>query len=498
MKDSSSDIFEIDLTTPVHAHFIGIGGVSMSGLAMILRDAGFTVSGSDRKASDITDRMEKLGIKVAYQQVAENINDDIDVVIYNAAIHPDNPEYAECVRRGLPMLDRAELVGQLMKNYKTAVAVAGTHGKTTTTSLVSHLFLAADTDPTISVGGILPAIGGNIRIGKSDNFITEACEYTNSFLKFAPTIGIILNIEEDHMDFFHDLDEIRDSFRRFAALLPEDGTLIINAAIDNYSEITADTKAKVITYGLPGFDSEGAAEDNGVKIKGADEDRSDAGTFIYEKTPNYTACDITFDESGCATFSVIKNGEKKPGSFTLRVPGMHNVSNALSVIALSDAMGFGDDTMRKAMEGFTGADRRFQYKGKLNGFTIIDDFAHHPTEIKTTLDSAEKYPHRELWVVFQPHTYSRTKTFLNEFADVLGKADHVILVDIYAAREPDPGDISSKDIVSLLQKNDKDAIYAGTFENAEKIILKNLQENDLLITMGAGNVVEIGDNLLAR
>ncbi len=487
MSNSSSDIFKIDLTTPVHAHFIGIGGVSMSGLAMILRDAGFTVSGSDRTASDITDRLEKIGIKVAYQQVAENITDDIDVVIYNAAIHPDNPEYAECVRRGLPMLDRAELVGQVMRNYKTAVAVSGTHGKTTTTSLASHLFLAADTDPTISVGGILPAIGGTIRIGRSDNFITEACEYTNSFLKFAPTIGIILNIEEDHMDFFHDLDEIRDSFRRFAALLPEDGTLIINADIDDYSEITADTRARVITYGLPEFGSE--RKEN---------DRSDAGTFIYEKTPDYTACDITFDESGCATFSIIKNGEKKPGTFTLKVPGMHNVSNALSVIALSDVMGFGDDTMRKAMEGFTGANRRFQYKGKLNGFTIIDDFAHHPTEIKTTLDSAERYPHRELWIVFQPHTYSRTKTFLNEFADVLGKADHVILVDIYAAREPDPGDISSKDIVSLLQKNDKDAIYAGTFENAEKIILKNLQENDLLITMGAGNVVEIGDNLLAR
>ena len=462
---NTNNNFSIDLGTPVHAHFIGIGGISMSGFAMLLKNAGFTVTGSDRAASDITSALEADGITVAYEQVAANITDDIDVVIYTAAIHPDNPEYAECVRRGLPMLERAELVGQVMKNYKTAVAISGTHGKTTTTSMASHLFLAADADPTISVGGILPAIGGNIRIGKSDSFITEACEYTNSFLKFSPTIGIILNIEEDHMDFFHNISEIRESFRKFAELLPADGTLIINADIDNISEITDGLAANVITYSA-------------------------------DKPADYTAEDISYDETGCATFTVVKNGEKKPGTFTLKVPGLHNVSNALSIIALSDVMGFGDDAMRTAMSGFTGADRRFQYKGKRDGFTIIDDYAHHPTEIKTTLTVAQRYPHKELWVVFQPHTYTRTKAFLQDFADALSLSDHVILVDIYAAREPDPGDISSKDIVELLQKKDTDAIYAGTFEEAKKIILKNLKENDLLITMGAGNVVDIGDDLL--
>ncbi|MCR4605667.1 MAG: UDP-N-acetylmuramate--L-alanine ligase [Eubacterium sp.] len=457
-------MYTIDFKKPIKVHFIGIGGISMSGFAELLNSSGFTITGSDRTASQITSHLESLGIKVFYEQVASNITDDIDLVVYTAAIHPDNPEYAAAEKAGLPMLERAELVGQVMKNYQTAVAVAGTHGKTTTTSIASHIFLKAGLDPTISVGGILPAIGGNIRIGKSPNFITEACEYTNSFLKFAPTIGIILNIEEDHMDFFHDIEDIRNSFRQFAELIPADGALIINSSIEEKEKITSGLSCKILTYSIDG----------------------DA---------DYHAKNITFDDFGHPSFDVYRKNDLL-GRCSLSVPGVHNIGNSLSCIALAEVTGTDFDTVKAALEEFKGTERRFEYKGKCNGFTIIDDYAHHPTEIRATIEAAKNYPHRELWVAFQPHTYSRTKAFLQDFADALSLADHVILTDIYAAREPDPGDISSKDIADLISKAGKKVTYIRTFEEIEKFILKNLVDEDLLITMGAGNIVEIGEHLL--
>ena len=457
----------LDNAHPLHIHFIGIGGISMSGFAELLHSMGFEISGSDRTKSPITEHLESLGMNIAYSQVAENITDDIDVVVYTAAIHPDNPEYAECVRRSIPMMERAEMVGQVMKNYQTAVAIAGTHGKTTTTSIASHIFLSAGLDPTISVGGILPVIGGNIRIGHSPNFITEACEYTNSFLKFFPTIGIILNIEEDHMDFFKDIDDIRSSFRRFAELIPEDGTLIISADIDRYDELVKGLKCKVMTFSATNPDAD------------------------------YSATNITYDEKGNASFTAITHGDKK-GPFSLQVPGLHNVGNSLACLCLADTMGISDDIVAHALRDFKGTERRFEYKGQTNGFTIIDDYAHHPTEIKATLESAKRYPHKKLWVAFQPHTYTRTKAFLQDFADALSQADHVILADIYAAREKDPGDISSKDIADLIVAGGGEATYLGGFEEIKKFILKNLLAGDLLITMGAGNIVEIGEDLLAQ
>ncbi|MBO6109139.1 MAG: UDP-N-acetylmuramate--L-alanine ligase [Eubacterium sp.] len=459
-------MYNIDFNNPVHAHFIGIGGISMSGFAMLLHSMGFHITGSDREKSEITENLETLGIDIKYEQIADNINDDIDVVIYTAAIHPDNPEYAECIRRGIPMLERAELVGQVMTNYSTAIAVAGTHGKTTTTSMISELLIAAGSDPTISVGGILPSIGGNIRIGSSKNFITEACEYTNSFLKFHPTIGIILNIEEDHMDFFKDINDIRASFRKFAALIPDNGTLIISSDIPDHEEITEGLSCNILTFGM-------------------------------EHAADYTPGDISYDDMGCAEFDVFL-GEKKRGRFHINVPGVHNVSNALASVALSDTLGISDDALRQAFDEFRGANRRFEYKGKLNGFTIIDDYAHHPTEIRATLKAAAKVSHRDLWVAFQPHTYSRTKAFLHDFADALSAADHIMLTDIYAAREPDPGDISSVDIAKLLEAAGKDVTYFNSFDSLKKFILKNLVNDDLLITMGAGNIVNIGDELLGK
>ncbi len=457
-------MYKIDFKKPQHIHFIGIGGISMSGLAEILLKENFTITGSDQKPTNLTAHLESMGAKVFYPQKADNVVEGIDVVVYTAAIRENNPEYMEVVRQGLPMLSRAELLGQLMTNYEFPIAVSGTHGKTTTTSMLSHILLAAETDPTISVGGILNAIGGNIRVGNSGVFVTEACEYTNSFHSFFPKISIILNVEEDHMDFFKDIHEIRASFHKFASILPEDGALIINKNIESLETITDGLDCKVITYS----------------------ESQDA---------DYSAANITFNELGNASFDLIKYGENV-GRVQLSVAGNHNVSNALSTIAVADIMGIDFETTKKGIASFSGTVRRFEYKGERNGFTIIDDYAHHPTEIKATLTSAQNYPHKDIWCIFQPHTYTRTKAFFHEFAEALSLADHVILADIYAARETDTLGMSSEALAEEIKKLGTDAYYLPSFEAIENFVLEKVIHGDMLITMGAGDVVNIGESLL--
>ena len=459
-------MYQIDFHTPLAVHFIGIGGISMSGLAEILLEEGFHISGSDAKESALTDALEKKGARIYYGQRASNISDSTDVVVYTAAIHPDNPEFARAKELGIPMLTRAELLGQIMRNYDTPIAVAGTHGKTTTTSMLSHILLKGDCDPTISVGGILPAIGGNIRVGQSETFLTEACEYTNSFLSFFPKISIILNMDADHLDFFKDIDDIRRSFRRFAELLPADGTLIINADTPEYQSITEGLSCQVITYGL-------------------------------ENNADYTASDITYDEFGHASFNVRYKGSDL-GRCSLKVPGSHNVSNALSAVAAGRLLNLPWEVIADGLLSFTGTDRRFQYKGTVGGVTIIDDYAHHPTEIEATLKAAANYPHRKVWCVFQPHTYTRTKALLPEFAQALTLADHVVLADIYAARETDTLGISSEDLADRIRELGTPCEYFPTFDEIENFLLENCTQGDLLITMGAGDIVNIGEQLLGK
>ena len=460
-------MYKIDFKKPIHVHFIGIGGISMSGLAEILLKEGFTVSGSDNKESALTDHLAGKGATIFYGQKASNIIDGIDVVVYTAAIHEDNEEFAEAVRKNIPMLSRAELLGQLMTNYECPIAVSGTHGKTTTTSMLSHVLLEGEKDPTISVGGILKAINGNIRVGNSGVFVTEACEYTNSFLHFLPKISIILNVEGDHMDFFKDIDDIRQSFHRFAQLLPqnEEGTLIINGEIEKIEAITDGLTCRILTYGLHGD---------------------------YD----YSAKNISYNETGCTSFDFYRFGEFAD-RISLSVTGEHNVSNALSAIAVGELTNVPLESIKKGLLSFSGTDRRFEYKGELNGFTIIDDYAHHPTEITATLSSVKHYPHRETWCIFQPHTYTRTKAFFHEFAEALSLADHVLLVDIYAARETDTLGMSSELLAEEIKKLGTDAHYFPDFKSVENFVLKHCIHDDLLITMGAGDVVNIGESLLS-
>lgn len=459
-------MYQINFQNPIHIYFIGIGGISMSGLAEILLTEGFTISGSDRAPSDLTHILTQCGASVYYGQREENITPDIDLIVYTAAIKPDNPELTAAGRLNIPTLTRAQLLGQMMKNYKTPVAISGTHGKTTTTSMIAQILLEADVDPTLSIGGVYKPIGGNIRVGSSEYFVTEACEYTNSFLSFFPKIGIILNIEEDHLDFFKDIQDIRNSFHRFALLLPEDGTLIINNDIKHVEEITAGLSCQVVTYGS-------------------------------SPSSNYHASQITYDTFGCPSFHLMRK-EGKEEVFSLKVHGEHNVSNALAAIALADVLGIPDDVTKKGLLAFNGTDRRFEYKGQRNGVNIIDDYAHHPTEIRATLTAAEEYPHKKLWCVFQPHTYTRTKAFLDEFADALCLADEVILADIYAAREKDTLGISSQTLQEKIQALGYSCHYFPDFEAIENFLIENCTKDDLLITMGAGDIVKIAENLLKK
>ncbi|MCD7715588.1 MAG: UDP-N-acetylmuramate--L-alanine ligase [Lachnospiraceae bacterium] len=470
---------QINFDRPIHVHFIGIGGISMSGLAAVLLSRGFTVTGSDSRKSEQTFWLESLGASVSIPQSAANITDGIDLVVYTAAIHPDNPEYAAAAAAGIPMMPRAELLGQLMTQYPTSVAVAGTHGKTTTTSMIAHIMMAQEMDPTISVGGILPSIGGNIRVGHSGSFLTEACEYTNSFLHLTPQIGVILNIDADHLDFFKDLNDIRHSFRLFAEKIPAGGTLIINAGIPEIDTFTEGLACQVVTFGegCGGYHAEHISWD----------DFGCASFDLYVRSGNASAADSGNGGSDCLL-----------GHFSLHVPGEHNVANAAAALACTDLLGASVSSMEAGLSGFTGTDRRFQKKGEIGGVTIIDDYAHHPTEIRATLCAAQKYPAQRIWCVFQPHTYSRTKALFDEFADVLSLADHVVLADIYAARETDTLGVSSALLCQKLKEKGREAWYFPTFDEIETFLLENCTAGDLLITMGAGDVYRIGERLLGQ
>lgn len=473
-KNRKCIMYKIDFDKPCRIHFIGIGGISMSGFAEYLHNIGFNVSGSDSHESKITDRLEELGIQINYGQRANNIAQDIDVVVYTAAIQEDNEELMEVKRQGIPLLNRAQMIGQLMLNFDNAIAISGTHGKTTTTSMLSLIFMEGGLDPTISVGGILDAIGGNMRMGKSENFITEACEYTNTFLEFYPKRSIILNIDADHLDFFKDLQDIRNSFHKFAKRLPKDGQLFINGEIDNYQEITQDLDCEVFTYGI--IDPKYKTTDLSYDI---------------------AADNIEFDDMSDGSFDLYYKG-KFVDRIHMNVIGIHNLSNSLPSIGLSLQAGIPIDTIKKALLHFKNSKRRFEYKGTVGGVKIFDDYAHHPTEVEATLKAAVNYKYHTLWCAFQPHTYSRTKQHLTTFAKALSLADKIVLADIYASREKDPGDISSMDLVKELEKLGKEVYYFPSFDDIENFLLENCMNGDMLITMGAGDIYLVGESLLGQ
>lgn len=447
-----------ELNNNAHIHFIGIGGISMSGLAHIAISNGCKVTGSDRTKSEITDRLEAEGAIIYEGHDAKNI-EGADLVVHTAAVKDDNPEMTEAARRGIRLVDRAEFLGALMKKYKHAVGVAGTHGKTTTTSMLAHALLYADTDPTISVGGILDLIGGNIRCGKSDLFVTEACEYTNSFLKFYPTIALITNIEEDHLDFFTGIDMIRGSFRQFAELTKGKGSVVAYGEDENIKIALDGADLNIITYGMG-------------------------------STNDYYAQNIVYN-AGYPSFDVYKHGEKLC-HISLNVPGDHNILNSLATIAVCALLGVDAEPAAKGIETFKGTHRRFEKKGFVNGAVVLDDYAHHPTEIKATLKAAKAFPHKKIICIFQPHTYSRTRTLWQEFLTAFDDADELIITHIYAAREVYDGVTDPDKLAAEIAERGIDAKYIDSFEEIADYIKKNASENDIVFTMGAGDVTNIG------
>ena len=445
-------------------HMVGIGGVSMSGIAEILVNFGFQVTGSNNVETETTKKLEKAGIKVFIGHNEKNIVDQ-DVVVYSAAIKQDNPELVTAKSKNIPIIERADFLGELTRCYKDTITISGTHGKSTTTSMVSLCFLEALKDPSIQVGADIKQLNGNYKVGNSEYFIIEACEYVASFLKFTPKSEIILNIDNDHLDYFKNFENIKNAFIKYVKLLPDDGLLVVNGDDKNALDLIEYTNATSITYG------------------------------ISNKNTDFFAVNIVFDNNGFPEFDVYAKGEFY-GRIKLSIPGMHNVLNALACIALCDYYGINLNSIQKALLSFTGANRRFEFKGPVNGANIYDDYGHHPTEIVATAKALMNKKYNKSWVVFQPHTYSRTKNLMDDFAKALLNFDNIIILDIYAAREKNTYGVTSKDLADKISSLGKDALYIPDFNDCVKYLKENLQENDIIITQGAGTVTEIGPMLL--
>ena len=448
-----------DLPSGAAIHFIGIGGISMSGMAQVALTKGFKVTGSDRTQSAITDKLIGHGAVIYIGHNAENVH-GADLVVHTAAVHEDNPEMQEARRLGIRLIDRAEFLGAVMKEYAHAVGVSGTHGKTTTTGMLAHALMYTDIDPTISIGGELDLIDGNIRCGQGDCFITEACEYTNSFLKFFPTIALITNIEADHLDFFSGIEEIRESFRKFAELTKGIGSVVAMRDDENVRKALNGAEGlDIITYGMS--------------------DSSD-----------YYPSDIEY-ESGFPSYDVMHKGEKIC-HLKLNVPGVHNVLNSLAAIAVCALMGIAPETAAKGIETFKGTHRRFEIRGTVNSAMVIDDYAHHPTEIKATLKAAKAFPHSRIITIFQPHTYSRTRTLWDDFVGAFDDTDELILTHIYAAREVFDGVTKPEDLAAEIKTRGVNTIYIEEFDDIIKKIRQEARDGDIIFTMGAGDITEIG------
>ena len=447
-------------------HMVGIGGVSMSGIAEILVNFGFQVTGSNNVETETTKKLEKNGIKLSIGHNKENITDQ-DVVVYSAAIKQDNPELMAAKEKNIPIIERADFLGELTRCYKDTITVSGTHGKSTTTSMVSLCFLEALKDPSIQVGADIKQLDGNYKVGNSEYFIIEACEYVESFLKFSPKSEIILNIDNDHLDYFKTFENIKNAFIKYVKLLPDDGLLVVNGDDKNALDLKKYTNATTLTYG------------------------------ITNKNTDFFAVNIVFDNNGFPEFDVYAKGEFY-GRIKLSVPGMHNVLNSLGCIALCDYYGINLQSIQKALLSFTGADRRFEFKGSFNGATIYDDYGHHPTEIVATAKALMNKKYNKSWVVFQPHTYSRTKTLMDDFAKALLNFDNIIILDIYAAREKNTYGITSKDLTDKICSLGKNALYIPDFDECVNYLKNNVSENDIVITQGAGTVTKIGPMLLEK
>lgn len=436
-------------------HFIGVGGSSMSGLAGLLKDEGYLVSGSDKTRSHKTDHLLEKGIDVHIGHAAENVH-GADVIVYSAAISMENAERKEALRLGIPQIERCDLIGQLMAGSSFAIGVSGTHGKTTTTSMLAQAFISAGADPSIHIGGELDFIGGSTRRGSSGDFIVEACEFNNSFLHFCPTVAIITNIDEDHLDFFGDIEHIEEAFHKYTLLLPENGWCIAWGDDARARRVCLNSKCNHLTYGL-----------------GAEND--------------LRAENLVYDAQGCASFDACLHGESI-GHFHIGVASKANMLDGLAVIAACHIRGLDMQKVAEALSSFVGAHRRFELTSTTDGVRCYTDYGHNPAEIRNALQIASLQPHKALWSVFQPHTYSRTKTLFDQFLETFDLADHVLITDICAAREVDPGDIHSSMLIEPLRARGVDAVLTPSFDDAEAYLRAHWQSGDVMVSHGCGDI----------
>jgi UDP-N-acetylmuramate--alanine ligase len=450
-------------------HFIGVGGIGLSAIAKILLERGYQVSGSDLQSSPLTANLEALGASIHQGHAAENLG-PADLVIMSSAIPPENPEVVAARQRGIPVIKRDQMLGRMMEG-RYGIAVAGTHGKTTTTAMIAWLLTQAGLAPTFIVGGVVENLGTNAQAGQGEHVVIEADEYDYTFLGLKPRLAVVTVIEMDHPDCFRDLDEVTEAFIKFVRLVPGDGSVVgcgdedrVRAVIQELAESKGKRgRPQVITYGL------GAGVD-------------------------WQAVEVRANGVGGNDFVALRDSQPV-GVFGLQLPGLHNVKNALAAIVVADHLGLDLTDVGTALREFRGTQRRFEVKGTADGVIVVDDYAHHPTEIQATLAAARgRYPDGEIWAVFQPHTYSRTKALLAEFAESFGDADHVIVVDIYAAREYDGLGVSAADIVACMTH--PDAHHIASLDEAVGYLGQHLKPGDVLITLGAGDGYLVGEKVL--
>lgn len=453
----SSDIKNLDNIKKIH--FIGIGGSGMFPIARILKEKGYEITGSDIYESDTIEKVRNIGITVSMEQKEENIVDQ-DLVVFSAAIKDENPEIIAAKNKNIPMIERSVMLGIIFKDYKNSIGVAGTHGKTTTTSMITSILIDAGKDPTAVIGGTLNKIKGNSHLGKSDIIVGEACEYVDSFLKLYPYCSVITNVDSDHLDYFKTFDNVKKSFRQFAS--QTSGILVVNGDDENARECVDNLKIKTVFFG-------------------------------FSKNNDYYADNIVFNELQMATFSIMHK-DKKIADVSLSVPGKHNIYNALAAFLVAENLGVETEKICEALKNFKGAHRRFEILERINGITIADDFAHHPTEIESTLNFVKKMNFKRVWTIFQPHTYSRTFMFINEFAKALSISDKVVISDILPVREVNVYNIHSEDLVNKVPN----AVYVPTFEEIADFIVNNAISGDLVLTMGGGNVYKCADMIVSR
>ena len=440
-------------------YLIGIGGVSMAPLAEVLSDQGLLICGSDMQRNDKVEELISRGIRVNIGHLKENITSDIDFVVRTAAVRDDNPEIIAAHELNIPVFERAQAWGSIMRKYKNALCIAGTHGKTTTTSMCTHILMAAEKDPTVMIGGTLPLLHAGHRVGQGDTIVLESCEYFDSFLSFYPTIAVILDVDADHLDYFADLDAVKASFRKFASLVPQDGTVIVSRDDENAMDTVKGLERNILTFGL--------SEKADVRA-------------------------VNIITHGARTeFDVLHHGRRFV-HLSISVPGIHNVKNALAATAAAIVLGISPMAVTYGLAGFRGANRRFEFKGKFNGADVYDDYAHHPSELKALLDAVEPLGYKRTILVFQPHTYSRTQALFDDFVEQLKRPDLTYLAEIYAAREKNTIGISSED----LAKKVPNALFFPSFQELETALRFTVAPGDLVLTVGAGDVYKIGEEIV--